>query len=797
MKFFYQSTVKNLMLGCAMLVSGSVFAQTNPTPQAIPYNQDFSGLAHASTTYPAGIQGWKVSSAATTSFVTTGPTGDHLLLASSSASSTAGGVLNYNGKVGTLASGSTNPGIALALITSGKSNIRVNYDIMVIRNPYDGASNTRLNEATLQYRVGTSGAFTTLTGIEYQSGTTLQTTSGVTTPQNLLSRSIILPAACNNQAEIQIRWITRDITGSGSRPSFAVDNIAIDADSDLDTYYSAVDCNDNNASIYPGATEICNFIDDDCDGVTDDGIAYLIFYTDADIDNYGDASAAGANYCTDPGAGYATTNTDCNDGDASINPGATEVCNGIDDDCDGAADNGLTFIVYYGDIDDDGFGDEFITTTTCDGTPSGYELDGTDCDDANASVYPGATEVCNGIDEDCDGAADNGLTFIVYYGDIDDDGFGDEFNTTTTCDGTPSGYELDGTDCDDANASVYPGATEVCNGIDDDCDGAADNGLTFVVYYGDIDDDGFGDEFNTTTTCDGVPSGYVLDNTDCDDTQNTVYPGGVEVCDGLDNDCDGSLDEGTVSASITPIGTVLTCKGVPTTLTANAGIDYTYQWFKNGNIIIGATASTYGANKPGNYQVQVNSPEGCFALSEPTFVSVLANPNANVSAPNGTSLCASVKLKASYDVTYTWQWNNAGVPIPGATSYLYFATTAGSYTCTVTATSGCSRTSNAIVVTACKEGEIAQTSVDAAKLVTYPNPADNLFTIELELDVINAEADITVFNILGEVVYASNTTLFNGILNTAVDATSFTSGAYIVSVNIGGKIYTTNLMISK
>ena len=649
------------MLGCAMLVSGSVFAQTNPTPQAIPYNQDFSGLAHASTTYPAGIQGWKVSSAATTSFVTTGPTGDQLLLASSSASSTAGGVLNYNGKVGTLASGSTNPGIALALITSGKSNIRVNYDIMVIRNPYDGASNTRLNEATLQYRVGTSGAFTTLTGIEYQSGTTLQTTSGVTTPQNLLSRSIILPAACNNQAEIQIRWITRDITGSGSRPSFAVDNIAIDADSDLDTYYSAVDCNDNNASIYPGATEICNFIDDDCDGVTDDGIAYLIFYTDADIDNYGDASAAGANYCTDPGAGYATTNTDCNDGDASINPGAAEVC----------------------------------------------------------------------------------------------------------------------------------------NGIDEDCDGAADNGLTFIVYYGDIDDDGFGDEFNTTTTCDGVPSGYVLDNTDCDDTQNTVYPGGVEVCDGLDNDCDGSLDEGTVSASITPIGTVLTCKGVPTTLTANAGIDYTYQWFKNGNIIIGATASTYGANKPGNYQVQVNSPEGCFALSEPTFVSVLANPNANVSAPNGTSLCASVKLKASYDVTYTWQWNNAGVPIPGATSYLYFATTAGSYTCTVTATSGCSRTSNAIVVTACKEGEIAQTSVDAAKLVTYPNPADNLFTIELELDVINAEADITVFNILGEVVYASNTTLFNGILNTAVDATSFTSGAYIVSVNIGGKIYTTNLMISK
>src|ERR1044072_2324492 len=211
-----------------LILSATIHAQTNPTAQSLPYSQNFSSLAASSTTYPAGWQGWRLStSGASSAFRTTAPTADLSLTASSSASTNAGGVHNYNGKIGFLQSGSSDPSLALAINTSGLTNVQVAYDAMTIRNPYDGTTNTRINEMTLQYRVGTSGAFTSLTGIEYQNNTTTQTGSGVTTPQNSQSKTITLPAACNNQAVVQLRWAARDVSGAGARASFAVDNISV------------------------------------------------------------------------------------------------------------------------------------------------------------------------------------------------------------------------------------------------------------------------------------------------------------------------------------------------------------------------------------------------------------------------------------------------------------------------------------------------------------------------------------------------------------------------------------------
>ncbi len=270
MIFYYNTHSKIALMAILLFLTTFGFSQTNPVPQSIPMTQDFSALLHTSTTYPGGLQGWKVSSAATTAIITTGPTADHTLTANSSASSTAGGIHNYNGKIGLLSSGSTNPGIVLAVNTSGSNNITLSYDIMVIRNPYDGGSNTRINESVLQYRIGNTGAFTTLTGVEYVSGTTTQTTSGVTTPQNLENRSIVLPVVCDNQPEVQIRWINHDQTGAGSRPSFAVDNIVVEQDNDGDGYGAITDCNDNDAAINSAATEICDGVDNNCDGNIDD-----------------------------------------------------------------------------------------------------------------------------------------------------------------------------------------------------------------------------------------------------------------------------------------------------------------------------------------------------------------------------------------------------------------------------------------------------------------------------------------------------------------------------------------------
>jgi len=270
MKIYYNTRLSISLLTVILFLKTIGFAQTNPVPQVIPFTQDFSTLLHTSTAYPAGLQGWKVSSAATTSVVTTGPTADHTLTANSSASSNAGGIHNYNGKIGLLSSGSTNPGIAMAINTSGSNNITLSYSIMVIRNPYDGGSNTRINESVLQYRIGNTGAFTTLAGVEYVSGTIIQTTSGVTTPQNLENRSIVLPASCNNQPEVQIRWINHDQTGAGSRPSFAVDNIVVEQDNDGDGFGAITDCNDNDVTINSAATEICDGVDNNCDGNIDD-----------------------------------------------------------------------------------------------------------------------------------------------------------------------------------------------------------------------------------------------------------------------------------------------------------------------------------------------------------------------------------------------------------------------------------------------------------------------------------------------------------------------------------------------
>ena len=210
----------------SLLVATIAVSQTNPAVQGIPYSQDFSGLAHTSTTYPAGWQGWTISTSPGATFNTGAPTADKTLTASSTAAINTGNIHNYNGKIGLLNNTSLDLGIVLALNATGKSNVQVTYDIMTIRNPYNGTTDTRINEVTLQYRIGTTGAFTNLTGIEYQNNTTLQT-GAVTTPQNSQNKSIALPASCNNQPVVQIRWASRQISGSGSRASFAVDNILV------------------------------------------------------------------------------------------------------------------------------------------------------------------------------------------------------------------------------------------------------------------------------------------------------------------------------------------------------------------------------------------------------------------------------------------------------------------------------------------------------------------------------------------------------------------------------------------
>jgi len=243
---------------------------------------------------------------------------------------------------------------------------------------------------------------------------------------------------------------------------------------------------------------------------------------------------------------------DCDDADATAYPGATEVCDGVDNDCNGEIDEEPP--VWYMDGDGDGFGDPLGTAKGCE-QPYRYATNSNDCNDFNAAISPNATEVCNSTDDNCDGEIDNGVDEngggIPFYADEDGDGRGGETFLIACPEDRPDGYRYFGDDCDDTNTDIRPGATEICDGIDNDCDAATDNNpIDGIAYYHDADGDGYGNAMEGGYRSCSQPPGMVADNTDCEERSADAYPGGTEVCDGFDNDCDGGVDEDTPLADV-------------------------------------------------------------------------------------------------------------------------------------------------------------------------------------------------------------------------------------------------------
>ncbi len=171
-----------------------------------------------------------------------------------------------------------------------------------------------------------------------------------------------------------------------------------------------------------------------------------------------------------------------------------------------------------------------------------------DCDDDDPTIHPGAAELCDDVDQDCDDVVDEDPTdATTWYPDLDGDSHGDGSSPVVACD-APADHLADGTDCDDASASVHPGADEVCDDLDQDCDDVVDESATDAgTWYTDDDGDGFGDPASGTASCEAT-STQVADASDCDDTAATVYPwAGDTQGDGVDGDCDGLDGEGVGS----------------------------------------------------------------------------------------------------------------------------------------------------------------------------------------------------------------------------------------------------------
>ncbi|MEC7985497.1 MAG: MopE-related protein [Myxococcota bacterium] len=313
------------------------------------------------------------------------------------------------------------------------------------------------------------------------------------------------------------------------------------------------DCDDLNNIFNPSATESCDGFDNNCDGQIDEDGALNAdtYYADSDGDGYGNPDQTVLS-CSNP-SGYVSNSDDCNDNNEDVFSGAVEVCNGLDDDCNDAIDDQPSDpIAYFVDSDGDGFGDDDNQESACT-LPSNASLQGGDCDDDNTAVYPSATEICDGFDNDCNGIADgeDAVDAETFYFDYDGDGHGDAAVTVLDC-SSPSGYAVSGDDCDDSDDSISPSADEYCDGSDNNCDGYTDedSAIDVSTWSIDYDGDGYGSSTFTLIQCD-QPNGYIMDDSDCDDTDMAVNSDATEICDGIDNNCNGDVDDDDVAIDTT------------------------------------------------------------------------------------------------------------------------------------------------------------------------------------------------------------------------------------------------------
>jgi len=343
-------------------------------------------------------------------------------------------------------------------------------------------------------------------------------------------------------------------------------------DRDEDGWLQHQDCLDDPTAVFPGrplppdvnpdADEVCDYEDNDCDGVIDEGYINK-WYPDADGDGAGDANDPGILACDagdlPGGVAYVENALDCDDENPLVSGAITEICDGIDNDCDGIVNEAedIEAGYLYADQDSDGYGTQLGQPTFVCESSSGQYYAATevgaetidedlpayaylflqanlDCNDADPTFNPAAPEVCDDRDHNCnDDPYDVPASSSAdkYYLDGDGDGWGDLATEIALCEGRELPTEIDGTyvrnggDCDESNPAINNGADEVCDGLDNDCNLIADdNPVDGVLKYEDFDNDSYGNPSTALRACLGAHASTYTATVggDCDDNDASV-----------------------------------------------------------------------------------------------------------------------------------------------------------------------------------------------------------------------------------------------------------------------------------
>ncbi len=592
--------------------------------------------------------------------------------------SLGGGTTSVNSNVITMNVTSTvTPAVSIA-VTTGSNPTCAGVSVTFTATPTNGGTTPSYQWKLNGSNVGTNSAAYTNAALANNDVVTCVMTSSSSCASPTTATSNAITVTVNNPTTY---YRDNDGDGFGTPGTSTVSCTPV-----IGYVTNSTDCNDNNAAVNPGVTEnLCNGIDDNCNGTIDEGrvdgctnssacnynaaatcdngscVLPTTWYLNADGDNY---YASTQSSCSSPGAGWVNTapsggSGDCNDSNAAINPGATEnLCNGIDDNCNGTIDEG--------------------------------RVNG--CTNSTACNYnPAAT---------CDNGS---CTFATtWYLNADGDNY--YASTQTACTSPGAGWvntaPTGGSgDCNDNNAAVHPGATEnLCNGIDDNCNGTIDEGrvngctnstacnynpaatcdngsCTFATtWYLNAD----GDNYYTSTqsACTSPGAGWV--NTaptggsgDCNDNNAAINPGAAEICgNGIDDNCAGGIDEGcctlAASASANSTSCATSTDGSVNLTTTGGALPLTYLWSN------GATTEDISNVGTGTYSVTVTDAYNCVVTTSATVSNSGSGLPAQATAINGPVGACKNQTGVVFTVA----------PLAGATSYLWTLPTGATGTST-------------------------------------------------------------------------------------------------------------------